>query len=333
MKQCMFCKEPIQDDASVCSHCRYVQSPKQGSEGNAEKSAQQVIGLVDTIVKWLGIPLTIILLAGTFFGIKQLNDITNVKNEMEKTAKILKDSRESLNMLLSRTIKIETEAMLDSYPLDSDAIDYVSRLDHLRSLVEGWDNLQTDDDRKARNKNSNQTQYDEVSLARALIAYRREKYTEAIKVLGDPPYQDGIWQRHLLASAYYGLKNYDKDVQHHEAMVALARNRGSISARAEQNLASALAGAGKLDEAIKRLEESLKMENRAIGRFNLAGILAKRGKPGDMELALQELQRAFAAGLCFSLERIVRDSEVGLLDKYKDYHTKIVALVSERGKC
>ena len=120
-------------------------------------------------------------------------------------------------------------------------------------------------------------------------------------------------------------------------MAYLARKRGSVAARAEQNAAVLIAlEEGRLDEGIGRLEVSLKTDDRPFGRLNLAGLLAKRGKKGDMEKAFEEFKRAFDLGFCVSLEELKADKVVGSFFKHPDYQkfsSQVENLVKSRGDC
>lgn len=271
MKRCLFCCEPIQDEAFVCPHCRYRQTPGARED---DKSAERVIGLIDALVRWLGIPLSLIVVVVSvvagFLGIKQWADVnkqlaqvTQVKNVAEATERqmtgLLNTQDAALHVLLYRTIKLETESVLGTYPLDSESSDYTGRVAGLENLIDSLNSLHPQAGVKQPDE--------ELSLARALIAYKGRKYEESIRILGDPPKPDGVWQRHLLGAAFYQTGDHKKAILHREAMVNLAaRNQGSLLARAEQNLAAVLGtDAETLDKGIEELEKALLVEDRATG--------------------------------------------------------------------
>lgn len=255
----------------MCPHCRYRQTPGARED---DKSAERVIGLIDALVRWLGIPLSLIVVVVSvvagFLGIKQWADVnkqlaqvTQVKNVAEATERqmtgLLNTQDAALHVLLYRTIKLETESVLGTYPLDSESSDYTGRVAGLENLIDSLNSLHPQAGVKQPDE--------ELSLARALIAYKGRKYEESIRILGDPPKPDGVWQRHLLGAAFYQTGDHKKAILHREAMVNLAaRNQGSLLARAEQNLAAVLGtDAETLDKGIEELEKALLVEDRATG--------------------------------------------------------------------
>lgn len=320
MKACLYCVEQIQDAATVCHHCGNSQMPGAVSRGG-EDAAERTVKLVDFIVRWFGIPLMLIVAAASFFGLKEIDALRKTLADTKETAAMFRSAEDSLGMLLSRTINLETTQLLDRFPLDSELSEFRDRVAALSGTV---DALETFNRRTSKNVGDR-----DLRLAKALSAYKDGNFGKVLMLL-DKPYDRGLWEHHLRGAAFFKKKQYKESAEELRAMAVLTP-LVSTARRIERNLAIVEAELGNLDGAIRRMETVLKVENSATGRVNLAAMLARRG---ENERAIKELQSGFELGFCASIESLKReDSGLNKLANDPKYRKQVEDIVARRGEC